>query len=347
MVIVARHHSFKMPMIVIIISRPLFVLVPLHEGRISVMVSASAPGKVILFGEHAVVHGIPAIAAPVSSVRATCTIDPQPPYTGITLSAPSLPVGFRPIDFAQPADAFSQTLRLAFRALRTAFTDARLTLTSDIPIASGMGSGAAIAAAMMRAISAYLNTTLPPDRLNALIYEVEKLHHGTPSGIDNTVIVYERVIGFQRQHPVIYLPVARPFMLLIGDTGHAASTREAVAGVHALRAHSPEQVTACFDEIREISLQARRLIAHPDGSLYALGELMNRNHSLLQALTVSSPALDMLTQVARDAGAFGAKLSGGGRGGIMIALVDAARQDRVRQALVHAGAVRVFSTIVQ
>jgi mevalonate kinase len=310
------------------------------------MVSASAPGKIILFGEHAVVHGIPAIAAPVSTVRAACMIDPLPPGSGIVLSAPALPASLHLIDPAQPGDAFSQTLRLAFRALQTSFTDARITLTSDIPIASGMGSGAAIAAAMVRAVCAYVGRTLPLNRLNALIYEIEKLHHGTPSGIDNTTIVYERLIWFQRDLPVAHLTAGRPLTLLIGDTGRGASTREAVAGVHALRASQPRQVAACFDEIRDIVMQARVLITHPDASPEALGELMNRNHALLRTLTVSSPELDALTQAARDAGAFGAKLSGGGRGGIMIALADKAQHQQVMQALIDAGAAKVFITTI-
>ena len=112
--------------------------------------------------------------------------------------------------------------------------DVTITIRSDIPIASGLGSGAAVSTALARALCAHSGAPLDEAALNGLIYEVEKIHHGTPSGIDNTVIVYERPVYFVRGQPIEQLTIGAPFTLLIGDTGKSASTRAAVAGVREL-----------------------------------------------------------------------------------------------------------------
>src|SRR5690606_29176624 len=122
---------------------------------------------------------------------------------------------------------------LVLRALDAAPPSATIRIRSDIPIASGLGSGAAVSTALARALCALLERELDDAALNTLIYEVEKIHHGTPSGIDNTVIVYERPIYFMRGKPIQPVTIGAPFTLLIGDTGKSASTREAVAGVRA------------------------------------------------------------------------------------------------------------------
>jgi mevalonate kinase len=171
---------------------------------------------------------------------------------------------------------------------------------------------------------------------------VERLHHGTPSGIDNTVIAHGVPVCFKREQPGELLRVARPFCLLIGDTGVRAPTRDSVAAVRALWESDPPGCEAVFDRIGQISLSARRAIEQ--GELDALGPLMDENHSLLQQLTVSSPELDCLVAAARQAGARGAKLSGGGRGGNMIALAGEAGGQEIRARLLAAGAAGCLET---
>jgi mevalonate kinase len=222
--------------------------------------------------------------------------------------------------------------------------DANITLRSDIPLASGMGSGAAITTALFRLLLDSLDTSLPNDQLNDLVYEVEKIHHGTPSGVDNTVIVFEQPIYFTRGKPIERLNIAKPFSLLIADTGISASTKIAVADVRSLYNADMQSVAKLLDSIGELVAGGRNAIESGDFS--TLGSIMNENHKQLQSLTVSSSELDRLVNVAQSVGALGAKLSGGGRGGNMIALVSADKVAYVQAQLLAAGAVKVYQTVV-
>jgi mevalonate kinase len=306
-------------------------------------VRASAPAKIILFGEHAVVYGKPAIAVPVSSLRAYATVNES--NNGLVIASSELdqmiPVS---IDTGTVDNALALTARLVLQAINVAPPNAIIRVQSDIPIASGLGSGAAVSTALARALCAAVNASLDEATLNALIYEVEKVYHGTPSGIDNTVVVFERPVYFVRGMPIETLNIPKPFMLVIGDTGVPASTRVAVEGVRRLYDADPKRIQPLLDEIGKLVMQARGLIE--SGQPQAMGTLMNRNHTLLQHLGVSSRELDRLVETAVHAGAAGAKLSGGGRGGNMIALVAPETAATVETALLQAGARRVFITKV-
>jgi mevalonate kinase len=198
----------------------------------------------------------------------------------------------------------------------------------------------------VRALYAALGCSLEQDVLNELVYEAETFHHGTPSGIDNTVIVYERPVYFVRGKPIERLVVSKPLFLLIADTGISASTRLSVADVRCLYDSDPLGTRSITSAIGDLVIQARGAIQCGDEGL--LGELMVRNQELLRRLDVSSPGIDRLVKAASDAGGLGAKLSGGGRGGNVIVLVasDAAVRSHVCAALLSAGAVRVFETVV-
>lgn len=306
------------------------------------MIEASASAKIILVGEHAVVYGQPAIAVPVSDLRAFANVEANESGVLRIISAElDIPVNIN----AETVDnALELTARLVLTTLKAAPPSATIYIRSDIPVASGLGSGAAVSTALARALCAALDVEMDEATLNSLIYEVEKIHHGTPSGIDNTVIVYERPVYFVRGQAIETLTRATPFTLLIGDTGKSASTRTAVAGVREFFEREPETVQPMLDEVGAIVRAARAALEA--GDLVTLGALMRRNHALLQQLTVSSPELDTLVEAAMGAGALGAKLSGGGRGGNMIALVTAENVTQVTLALRDAGAVRVFATEV-
>lgn len=311
---------------------------------------ARAPGKIILFGEHAVVHGQPAIAAPLRAVQASAEAQPAAHGSGLTIHVPATGQTLAVPSITEALDsplyeAVVYPAQLALEALHADLPDLTLTVRSSIPIASGLGSGAALAAAIIRALASALGASLNNDVLNSLVYEAEKRHHGTPSGIDNTVIVYEQAVYFVRGMPPERLRVTAPLTLLVADTGYSSPTHLTVADVRALFDAEPERVGAAFERIGRITQRARAALegGRPD----ALGPLMNENHTLLCELTVSSDELDRLCDAARDAGATGAKLSGGGRGGSMIALVDGASVPRVAQALLGAGAVSVFPTTIQ
>jgi mevalonate kinase len=307
------------------------------------MITASAPAKAILLGEHAVVYGQPAIAVPVSGLRAYASVQPNESDAGLHIASGSLDI---PVDVdAEKVDhALALTARLVLKALGTPPPNVTIAIRSNIPIASGLGSGAAVSTALARALCAAVGMSLDDASLNSLIYEVEKIHHGTPSGIDNTVIVYERPVYFVRGKPIETLTIGKPFTLLIGDTGKSASTREAVAGVRAMYDANPVEVQKIFDDIGQLVRGARDEIegAHP----LMLRLSMRNNQMRLRQLGVSSPELDTLIEAAEKAGAKAAKLSGGGRGGNMIALVTPETREKVEAALYQAGAVHVYTTEV-
>jgi len=318
------------------------------------MTIAHAPGKIILFGEHAVVYGQPALAVPVTQVQATATILPSPSGKGaggeggLWIDARNLNRRYRLGD-ADPSDPLSAAVRLtcahADLPIPSGIT---LAVDSTIPIASGLGSGAAVCTALVRALSQHLHLQFSNSQIAAIVFETEKLLHGTPSGIDNTVIAYGQPIYFVKGQPPQVFTVARPFRLLIADTGLASPTKIAVGDVRALWQTEPERYEKIFAEIGNLVREARACIETPQvlDPLGVLGELMNRNHALLQRLTVSCPELEALVSAALSAGALGAKLSGGGRGGNMIALVTDGTEDHVRVALERAGAKRVIGTTV-
>ncbi|MCD4685908.1 MAG: mevalonate kinase [Anaerolineae bacterium] len=308
----------------------------------------TAPGKIILFGEHAVVHGIPAIAVPLSAVQVTVDAKPASPGAGLTIHAPDVGETVRATvnAYDNPLyDALLYPAQIVLRALERPTPDVTLTVRSTIPIASGLGSGAALATAIMRALSAALRCDVPPERLNSLVYEVEKRHHGTPSGIDNTVIVYEEPVYFVRDEPLETFCIGQPFMLLVVDSGVPSPTKVTVGDVGRLLAQDRFMVEALFKGVGDIVKQARSAIEA--GTVEVLGTLMQANHAILQQLTVSSPLLDRLCAAAEEAGAAGAKLSGGGRGGNIIALVTPEQAAAVAEALTAAGAARVIQTTVQ
>jgi mevalonate kinase len=306
--------------------------------------SISAPAKIILFGEHAVVYGEPAIAVPVSSLRAQATI--KPGRDGLHIEAVDvqqvLPVE---LDTEDIDDALTITAKRVLKQLGTQPPDATIRITSTIPMASGLGSGAAVSAAVARAVAQAVNQPLDNNALNAIVYEIEKLYHGTPSGIDNTVIVHEKPVYFVRGEPIQPLLISTPLTFVIGDTGEAALTKVTVGDVRKLYDTDKERIGAIIASIGHITRKARQAIAKGDTD--AIGTLMQANQQHLQTLTVSSPALETLIDAALNAGAYGAKLSGGGRGGNMIALVPAPKAEAVRQALEQAGAARTTITTVE
>lgn len=301
---------------------------------------SSASAKIILFGEHAVVYGQPAIAIPVSDLRA---------YAEIEAVGGSFQIVARDLDNKiirlVGDEPLIQVVQLTLEALNVPTPDVSIAVNSDIPIASGLGSGAAISTAIVRVLLDHFDEALPDEAINEIVYEVEKTHHGTPSGIDNTVIVYERAVYFVRNEPIQQINIQTPVRIIVGDTGHKALTKHSVGDVRKLYDSEPERIMPIIEKIGKITQDAK--VSLENGDINRLGQLMVENHALLQQLTVSSDALDTLVDRALLAGALGAKLSGGGRGGNMIALVDDTTEDAVSQALLDAGATRLFKTTLE
>ena len=330
------------------------------------MTTSSAPGKIILFGEHAVVYGRPALAVPVTQVHADVDISDSS-RAGIWINAPdvNLHAELNTLPSDHPLASVIHNLFFLSRTFPSPtgggvrgegrFPNLDVKITSTIPVASGLGSGAAVTVALVRALSSHLDKQMTDKEVNAFAYEIEKLHHGTPSGIDNTVVTYAKPVYFVKQFPsppgrgqgegkVETFKVGTPFTIVIGDTGIPAPTKESVGDVRKLWDTDKAKWEVVFDEVADISFAARRVIE--EGWVDMLGELMNENHKLLQQMTVSSPKLDRLVSAARNAGALGAKFSGGGRGGNMIALVKPESAEEVASALMSAGAKRTLTTTV-
>jgi mevalonate kinase len=301
--------------------------------------TATAPGKVILCGEHSVVYGHPAIAVPVSDMRARAHIRPSETGRGLRLCAPDIQQTLRFQD--APADhPLGKAVALLLDHLQRPEPDAILTVTSDLPVAGGMGSGAAVTTATIRALAAYWGVDLPPEDISDMTFEVEKIHHGTPSGIDNTVIAWEQPVYFVKGEPPETFGIGTPLQLLIASSGIASSTREAIAEVRHRWLATPQYYDVVFTCIGAIAKAARAAVEQ--GALQALGTLLNENHSLLNKIGVSLSELDAMVKAAQAHGALGAKLTGAGQGGNMIALVTEETIDAVERALEAAGAIRIW-----
>ncbi len=304
---------------------------------------ASASAKVILCGEHAVVYGSPAIAVPVSDLRATASFYPN--------QVDSLRVELPDVGEAWiwPPEPDNHPLALVIRETLAHLGEddlrGRLVVRSDIPIGGGMGSSAAVATAVVRAVARALGHTLSPEETSSLVYRAEEIWHGTPSGIDNTVIAYERPVWFVRGQPPEPFYPARSFTLVIADSGVSAATREVVLDVRRRWEQDRPRYEALFRAIGDLVRQVRRALEA--GEIEVVGPLLDENQRHLAEMGVSSPLLEALVAAARAAGALGAKLAGAGRGGNVIALVREADAARVAEALRRAGATRTFVTIVR
>lgn len=311
------------------------------------VIFGKAPGKIILFGEHAVVYGQPAIAMPVARVNATARVTPsigaEPGL--IRLVAPDIHLDTMLHNLPE-THPIASAVRLVLSEVSPNHTPSlTLQLNSTIPLSAGMGSGAAVTVAIIRALSAFLGRPLPDQLISELTFEIEKLYHGTPSGIDNTVIAYQKPVYFCKAEPLECLQVKKPTHWIIADSGEKTATKTTVADVRKLYEEDPEQCHGIFNRIGEIVKAARPALIQ--GDMDALGQLMNANQALLRELQVSSEKLDALCQAALDAGAVGTKLSGGGRGGNMIALVAPEHCDRVSRALEAVGATQTIVTILK
>ena len=205
-----------------------------------------------------------------------------------------------------------------------------------------MGSSAATSTAVCRALSGYLGVDLAANQISELVFEAEKIVHGTPSGIDNTVVAYEMPVYFIKgQNPETFEP-GKLFRLVIGDTGIEASTKKTVANVRKAWQNEPGLMEGYFDEIEKITRNGK--IAIESGNAEQVGELMDKNHELLNSIGVGHKILEELVEIAREKGALGAKLTGGGGGGNIVALAeDKKTQKKICEAITEAG-YRAYQT---
>jgi mevalonate kinase len=261
----------------------------------------AAPGKVILLGEHTVVFGEPAIAAAIDRrLAVSVRIDREPSSSG--------------------DPRIDQAVALAAGDFAIDPRTLRVDITSDIPPACGLGSSAAFSLALVRALASLAERGLSVDEIRAHASRVEDVFHGTASGVDVAAAADGGVIWFERSDPprIERLSVAKPLDVVVALSGQPRSTAGPVARLRARHAARPDLYGRFFRLAGELARAGREALG--TGDLEALGELMDAAQGLLNALGVSTAILERMIGIARGAGALGAKLTGAGGGGAIIAL---------------------------
>jgi hydroxymethylglutaryl-CoA reductase len=290
-------------------------------------------GKVILLGEHAVVYGRHAIAVPLPLTTRAVVSDAG---HGVELLIPRWGVEYQLAKPAAERRSFEKAAGAILDRLGLTDRNIRIEVFPDVPRGMGLGGSAAIAVAIIRALDRHFALRLDDREVNELAFLSEEIAHGQPSGIDNTLATYGKPLVFRRGTPPLVEPLnlRHPLHLVVGMTRAEGLTARTVGYVRDARERNPRLYEKIFDDIDALVLQG--VSAVQDNDIAALGELMNICQGLLNALQVSTPELERLIGIARGAGALGAKLTGGGGGGAMIALCDG-DSARVRLAIERQG----------
>ena len=291
-------------------------------------------GKIILLGEHAVVYGKPGLAAGLARGAHACAA----PASEATLSVAPWGVEVRAAHAAATPDG--EMLRQAFAALLARYDgpapSMRVEATVELPSGAGLGASAALSVAIVRALDDALGIARDDDQVAELALAAERVFHGDPSGLDTALAAHGGVALFRKGQSLERVRVRQPAWFVVAHSGESASTKQTVASVARQRERAPAKVNQVLDAIEEVVLNGRTALE--DGELGRLGQLMELNHKLLNALLLSTSRLEAMCTTAREAGALGAKLTGGGGGGCMIALTaDAAGAEKVRAALAATG----------
>lgn len=289
-------------------------------------------GKLILFGEHLVVYKAPALVGAVSAYT-DCKLEYlDEPGLEVIDNRPAVPL-YKEKKKDEGDEAINLTL--THLGVDTKARGVRLTFGGDLCCASGIGASAAQVVSLARAVNIADSRSLSEDEINAAGYEGEKGYHGTPSGIDNTAATFGGLLRFRRTDGApVFEKKSFPSAIRIvyASTGITASTTEVVGDVRSKKEADEAWFSDIMGKYTTLVEEAETVVE--GGDMNRLGQLMDENHTLLQELTVSCKELDDLVDAARAAGAVGAKMSGTGRGGLMIALTPTEEiQDAVAAAL--------------
>jgi len=313
---------------------------------------ALAPAKVILTGEHFVVYGAPAIVAAVNIYSKTTASRRNDRAIVVRSSSPRCAISFidgssRVIQGERDArtrlEPISHVAWAALDHFDGVDRGVDIQIDSTIPVGVGLGSSAAVAVSTIAAVARLLRRRVDREAIRRLAFESERMIHKTPSGIDQTVSTFGGVMVYRKEKPSQRILVGHAFPIVIGNTGKMRSTGAMVSKVRAFLTRGGALERRTLRSAKGISKRA--LAALQSGDIRWLGRLMNLNHELLRQIKVSTRDLDRLVSVAREAGAFGAKLTGAGGGGCMIAVAPAHYTANVLQAIRNAGGTPYLANI--
>ncbi|WP_321385142.1 mevalonate kinase [uncultured Enterococcus sp.] len=295
-----------------------------------------ATGKIILIGEHSVVYGEPAIAFPFHAAAVTTVAVPSEEMQ-ITCTYFSGKLADAPKQLHNIKESILQTL--AFFKKEENFS---LTITSTIPPERGMGSSAAVAVSVIRSLFDYYDYSYSEEELAHLVNKAEKIAHGNPSGIDAAATSGKQPIFFIKGEALQTFPMdMSDTWLIVADTGIKGQTREAVKDVAHLFETDRHDTSSKIIALGQLTRKSQQVILADNTQ--ELGRIMKQAQQLLTELTVSHPIIEKLIAAANDAGALGAKLTGGGRGGCVIALADSSvSAQKIAAALETSGAVSTW-----
>ncbi|NHJ84101.1 MAG: mevalonate kinase [Asgard group archaeon] len=301
------------------------------------IIISSAPGKLILMGEHASSRGKPALVFAVNK-RLFCTLKTTKQHKILLTSK-----NFNVIREEYPStklDIVSSTISAFFEKVSYSIKPFELEIESEIT--PGFGSSAAVIVSVLGVLNEYFQSNLSMLELLKLGIEINQTIKGYGSGLDIATAVLGGLIKYQTDKKPITLPI-QGLNFIVGNTGIKAPSGPIVAEVRDFEAKNQLEANRIFNRIRDIVSFAEDAILSSD--YIKLGLLMNENHTLLQELNVSSPLLDEMVSSAKLAGAYGAKLSGAGRGDNMLALVPESKISYVTNAL-NSTSGSVISNIV-
>jgi mevalonate kinase len=285
-------------------------------------------GKVILLGEHSVVYGKPALAAAIArGCRASAV-----PAGEASLTVE--PWGVRVFAQRSEEDLEREQLRRAFEVVCESYaTPLEVSARMDIPGSAGLGGSAALGVAVIRACDAAVGVTRDDAAIIGLSLRWERVFHGTPSGVDNAMATRGGVAVYRKGQPLAPVALRRALSLAVAHSGEPGRTKETVASVRRQYEQNPAKLDQVFDAIEALVINAKTALERAE--LERLGQCMNLNQQLLSGMLVSTSRLESMCKSAREkAGALGAKLTGGGGGGCMIALGrDAAHAEEIAALL--------------
>src|SRR5690625_962872 len=272
----------------------------------------AAQSKLILVGEHAVVHGQPAIALPFPLIGVESTVERAFGNVYLDSSLYRGPMESAPTSLAGIVNTVKHTLKL----LQIPYRDLLIRIRSSIPPGKGLGSSASVAIAVVKSLFKYSNEQYTKELLLQLANISETFAHGAPSGIDPLTITSKSPIWYKKEEPIDYIHPNGQFHFVIADTGLMADTKSAVNNVTNMIKQAPQKVYRKIERIGDITFQVREALEKSSKQL--LGYLLDEAQKELEAIGVSDTSLNRLIHFAKQEGALGAKLTGGGNGGCKI-----------------------------